>query len=159
MTGLTWLAWGFMATALLTTMMAGSQALGHTRISMPFLLGTMFTPDRDRARVVGIGVHLVNGWIFSIGYFLLFRWVGVHAIWFGAVVGLLHGVFVAAVVLPALPGLHPRMARPHAGPTEVRPLEPPGAFGLHYGIRTPLTIIGTHVVYGAMLGLAARLIA
>jgi hypothetical protein len=158
MTVLAWMAWGLGATVLLTTLMAASQGLGHTRMSMPYLLGTMFTPDRDRARVLGIAVHLVNGWIFSIVYFLFFRAVGIRSLEFGALVGLLHGLFVATVVVPALPGIHPRMARPHAGPTETRPLEPPGFLGLHYGIQTPITIVVTHVAYGAVLGLAARLL-
>ena len=43
------LLWGFAATAILTTMTAAAQALGLTRIDIPFILGTMWTPDRDRA--------------------------------------------------------------------------------------------------------------
>ena len=48
--------------------MAGSQALGLTRMNLPFMLGTMFTPDRDRAKLIGFGVHLVNGWLFATIY-------------------------------------------------------------------------------------------
>jgi hypothetical protein len=89
--------------------------------------------DRYRAKVVGIAIHLVNGWIFALVYFAIFRATGHASAAFGAGMGLVHGAFVAAVVLPALPGLHPRMARPGAGPTGVRRLEPPGFLGLHYG--------------------------
>jgi hypothetical protein len=56
--------WGFVGTVVLTTILDGSQRLGLTRINFPFMLGTMFSPDRDRARLVGFGMHFVNGWIF-----------------------------------------------------------------------------------------------
>ena len=48
-----WLLWGFAATAVLTTLMAGSEGLGLTRMNIPHMLGTMFTPNRDRAKVYG----------------------------------------------------------------------------------------------------------
>ena len=41
---------GLAATSVLTALMSGSQAPGLTRMSLPFMLGTMFTPDRDLAR-------------------------------------------------------------------------------------------------------------
>ena len=56
------LLWGFVATLVLTTVLAGSQALGLTRMNIPYMLGTMFTPDRDRAKAIGFAVHFVNGW-------------------------------------------------------------------------------------------------
>ena len=55
-----WLLWGFVATVALTTVMAGSQGLGLTRMNMPYMLGAMFTPSRDRARLIGFGVHLLE---------------------------------------------------------------------------------------------------
>lgn len=63
-----WLLWGFVSTVVLTTLMAGSQGLGQSRMNLPYLLGTMFTPNRDRAKVVGILVHFINGWLFSLLY-------------------------------------------------------------------------------------------
>ena len=33
--------------------MASSQSLGFTRMNIPYLLGTMFTADRDRAKPLG----------------------------------------------------------------------------------------------------------
>lgn len=147
-----WLVWGFGGTVLLTIAMAAAQSLGVTRMSLPYLLGTMLVPDRDRARIVGIAMHLANGWGFSLAYVGIFHGAGIFAAWFGAVVGLLHGLFVAAVLLPALPGIHPRMASPTAGPTALRALEPPGPLGLHYGVRTPVVICAAHVAFGVMLG-------
>ena len=60
------LVWGFAATVVLTSLTIAGQSLGLTRIDIPFILGTMFTPDRDRAKVIGLVVHLVNGWIFAL---------------------------------------------------------------------------------------------
>ena len=34
----------------------------------------------------------------------------------------------------------------------MRQLEPPGFLGLHYGIRTPLTVLVAHVIFGIILG-------
>jgi hypothetical protein len=147
-----WAVWGFGATVVLTTLMAGAQALKLTRMSLPYMLGTLVTSSRDRAKVVGIGIHLVNGWIFALLYLVVFRAWGGGGLWRGALVGLVHALFVLAVVMPAIPGLHPRMAGEHRGPAGGRQLEPPGFFGLHYGYQTPIMLVLAHVVYGAILG-------
>jgi hypothetical protein len=61
-----WALWGFVATVVLTTVSSGSLGLGLTRMNVPYMLGTLFTPDRDRAKVIGFCVHAFNGWIFSL---------------------------------------------------------------------------------------------
>ncbi|HVV83778.1 MAG TPA: hypothetical protein VHE35_11970 [Kofleriaceae bacterium] len=147
-----WLVWGLAATTLMTSLMAASQGLGLTRINLPYILGTMFTPDRDRARALGVVIHLVNGWITSLAYVGVFEQWPPATWWKGALVGLAHAAFVLTVALPALPGLHPRMATERRGPTVVRQLEPPGFLGLHYGIQTPIWIAAGHVVFGIVLG-------
>lgn len=147
-----WAVWGFAATIVLTTIMAGSQGLGITRMNLPYMLGTLFTPHRDRARIVGIAVHVVNGWAFALLYLALFRTWGGGGIWRGAAVGAAHAAFVLTVLMPAFPGLHPRMAGEQRGPTTRRQLEPPGFLAFHYGYQTPLSVLVAHVVYGAMLG-------
>ena len=155
MTGIvwsSWFVWGFAATIVLTTLMALSQGLGLTRMSIPYLLGTMATPDRDRARVLGIGLHLINGWVFALVYLALFHASGSATWWKGMMIGLVHAAFVLAVLMPALPAIHPRMASEIQGPTALRQLEPPGFLGLHYGIRTPVTVVIAHLVFGAVLG-------
>jgi uncharacterized membrane protein YagU involved in acid resistance len=148
-----WLVWGFASTVVLTTLMAGSQGLGMTRMNIPYLLGTMFTPNRDRAKSLGVLVHLINGWIFSLIYIAAFHAWGDPAWWKGASIGLVHAVFVLAAGMPAMPGLHPRMASESRGPTVVRQLEPPGFFALHYGIQTPISIVLGHIVFGVVLGI------
>ncbi len=144
--------WGFVGTVVLTGLMAGSQALGLTRMNIPFMLGTMLTPDRDRAKVVGFGVHLLNGWLFALLYAAAFRSWRRATWWLGAAIGLVHGLFVLVAALPLLPGLHPRMASEQQGPTPTRQLEPPGFLARNYGRRTPLSVLLAHLLYGAILG-------
>lgn len=64
---------GFAGTLVLTTLEAGAQQLHMTRMSIPFLLGTMLTPDRDRAKLYGLLAHLVNGQVFALFYVALFQ--------------------------------------------------------------------------------------
>lgn len=147
-----WLVWGFAATVVLTTVLAATQGLGLTRMSVPYLLGTMLTADRDRAKAYGIAFHLVNGWIFSLAYVGAFESLGRASWWLGALIGVLHASFVLGVALPALPGMHPRMASETHGPSAARSLEPPGFLALNYGRRTPLATLAAHALYGAILG-------
>ena len=145
------LLWGLVATALMTTVLQGSQGLGLSRLSLPFLFGTFVTADRDRAVLVGSLLYLAGGWAFAVLYFLIFASLGVSTWWLGAVVGLLHGVFLL-VSLPAMTQLHPRVASEYDAPSCEPKLEPPGFLGLNYGSRTPLTTLLGQVVYGAVLG-------
>ena len=147
-----WLLWGFVSTVVLTSMLAGSQGLGMTRINLPYLLGTVITPDRDRAKLIGILLHFVNGWLFSLLYISAFHSWGMATWWLGAFIGLIHALFVLTVGMPALPALHPRMANEQYGPTVVRQLEPPGFLALHYGVRTPISIVLAHIAFGLILG-------
>jgi uncharacterized membrane protein YagU involved in acid resistance len=147
-----WLLWGFAGTVVLTTLMSGSQGLGLTRMNLPYMLGTMVTPNRDRAKVIGVGIHLVNGWLFSLIYVAAFHVWGGPAWWKGAAIGLVHSLFVLTAGMSAMPGIHPRMASVRQGPTVVRQLEPPGFLAIHYGIRTPISVVLAHVVFGIVLG-------
>jgi uncharacterized membrane protein YagU involved in acid resistance len=146
------LLWGFAATVVLSTLMAASQRLGLTRMSIPFLLGTMLTPHRDRAMFVGVLVHMTNGWVFALLYALAFESWAQATWWLGAGIGLVHGTFVLTVGMPLVPGMHPRMVSEYFGPTPNRQLQPPGFLALNYGRRTPIVAIVAHLVYGAILG-------
>jgi hypothetical protein len=44
------------------------------------------------------------------------------------------------------------MASEQYGPTVVRQLEPPGFLALHYGTRTPVSVLLAHAVFGIILG-------
>lgn len=147
-----WLLWGFASTTILTILMAGSQGIGLTRMNLPYMLGTMVTPDRDRAKTIGIAVHVINGWVFSLVYVAAFHLWGGPAWWKGALIGIVHASFVLVAAMPVMPGMHPRMASEIRGPTVVRQLEPPGFLALHYGIRTPLSLLLAHIAFGIVLG-------
>jgi hypothetical protein len=149
--------WGLVATVAMTTILQGSQGLGLSRLSLPFLMGTMLTSHRDRATLIGFIAYLLGGWVFALLYFLFFASVGIATWWFGAVLGFLHGLFLLGCVLPLWPHVHPRMASEHNGPDRSYLLEPPGFFGLNYGRRTPLTTLLGQTVYGAVLGGFAQL--
>lgn len=147
-----WLLWGFVSTVVLTAILGGSQGLGVTRINLPYLLGTIVTPNRDRAKLMGVLMHFANGWIFSLIYIAAFHAWGMATWWLGALTGFVHAAFVLAVLMPVLPGMHPRMANEQYGPTVVRQLEPPGFLALHYGVQTPVSVVAAHLVFGAILG-------
>ena len=70
----------------------------------------------------------------------------------GGTVGLLHGAVALLVIVPLLPGVHPRMASERAGLSSGPALEPTGLLGLHYGRETPVVTMLAHVVYGVALG-------
>lgn len=146
------LLWGFVGTVALTTIMAASQGLGLSRMSIPYLLGTMLTPNRDRAMLVGFGFHLVNGWIFAVIYALAFESWGQATWWLGGGIGLVHSWFVILAGMNLMPSMHPRMANEQHGPSPTRQLQPPGFLALNYGRRTPVVTILAHLVYGAVLG-------
>jgi hypothetical protein len=146
------LLWGFVATAVLTTILEGSQGVGLSRLSLPFLLGMACTGRRDAAMVLGVVLYLLGGWIFAALYYLLFLELGRSGVWIGGLVGALHGAVLLVVVLPVLPFVHPRMASEHDGPADRPRLQPPGFLGLHYGYRTPLTTLVGHIAYGAVVG-------
>lgn len=144
--------WSFVATLFLTGIMRLAQAGGITRIDLPLVLGTLMTPDRDRAKVLGTLVHLLNGWLFGGIYVAAFHSLRHASATVGAAVGLVHGLFVLVVALPLLPGGHSRMASEFTGPQPTTALEPPGFMALNYGRSTPLVTLGAHLVYGAILG-------
>jgi uncharacterized membrane protein YagU involved in acid resistance len=152
MSSLGWLFWGFAATVVLTTIMSGAQGLGLTRMSIPYLLGSMFTASRDRAKLLGVIIHMANGWAFSLVYLGVFQAWGRATWWAGAAIGVVHAAFLLTAGMEVLPALHPRMASEQRGPTIVRQLEPPGFFAMHYGVQTPVTVLVAHVVYGMILG-------
>jgi uncharacterized membrane protein YagU involved in acid resistance len=147
-----WLLWSFVATLALTSVMAGSQGLRLTRMNLPYMLGSIFTPNRDRAKALGFGIHLVNGWIFSLAYVAAFHAWGRATWWTGAAIGLVQAVFVLTVGVSLLPSFHPRMASEQKGPTITRQLEPPGFLALNYGYQTPVSVLLAHLIYGAILG-------
>jgi hypothetical protein len=148
-----WALFGLLATALLTAAMSVSQLVGWTRLDLPLLLGTMVTGDPDKARVVGFFMHLGIGEGFALGYALAFAMLDTATWWLGALLGLVHVAVALTILVPLLPGVHPRMASNRAGPRSITTLEPPGLLGLNYGVETPAVTIGAHLLFGIALGL------
>jgi hypothetical protein len=148
-----WAVFGLVATTGLTAVMIIAQLGGRTRLDLPLMLGTVITADPDRARVAGFFVHLVIGQGFGLFYAAAFAALDTASWWLGGLFGFGHAVVALAVIVPLLPGVHPRMASERTGPASTSMLEPPGLFALNYGAATPLVTIAAHVVYGAVLGL------
>lgn len=142
----------FTATAALTSLIRYAQAVGYTRMDLPLMLGTAITPDRDRAKVYGFAVHMVNGWLFSAVYVAAFQALRRSGVMLGTLIGLVHGIFVLVTVIPLLPGAHGRMASDFTGPQPTTRLEPPGFMALNYGRRTPIVTLLAHAIYGGVLG-------
>jgi len=147
-----WLLSGFLATLALSTTLAASQGFGLTRMNLPYLIGTFVTPQREKAKVYGFLLHLVNGMVFSILYILVFEARHMANWWFGALLGLAHALIVLTLGMSLMPGLHPRMASEQHGLNSNRQLEPPGFMALNYGIRTPVSVFLAHAAFGAILG-------
>ena len=147
------LAGGFAGTLVLTTILAAGSHLRLTRMDIPFLLGTAFTQDRPRARVVGYALHFVAGLVFALVYYALFAALG-RAGWpLGILFGLVHGLFAGtALVNVLLPAIHPRMATSESAANSSPLLEPPGFMLVNYGHATPVVSILAHLAYGAIVG-------
>jgi hypothetical protein len=148
-----WALFGLLATAVLTAIMIAAQLLGWTRLDLPLMLGTTVTGDPDRARVVGFFIHLAIGEGFALGYAASFALLDTATWWLGAMLGLVHAGVALTILVPLLPGVHPRMASERAGPASNAQLEPPGLLGLNYGLQTPAVAITAHLAFGIALGL------
>jgi hypothetical protein len=151
-----WALFGLVATAVLTAIMVAAQMAGLTRLDLPLVLGTIVTEDPDRARALGILMHLGVGQGFALGYAAGFSLWGQATWWLGGALGLIHVGVVLALLVPVLAGIHPRMASERAGPSSTAMLEPPGLLGLNYGLQTPLVTIVAHLAYGVALGLLLK---
>ncbi|RKF27635.1 hypothetical protein [Micromonospora globbae] len=148
-----WALFGLVATTALTAALVAAQLAGLTRLDFPLVLGTLVTEDPDRARIVGFLMHLGIGQGFAVGYAATFALLHRATWWIGALLGAVHVGIALTVILPLLPGVHPRMASPRAGPASTAVLEPPGLFAVNYGVQTPTVAVVVHILYGAVLGL------
>ncbi len=147
------MAGAFIGTLVLTTLLRAASELRLTRIDLPFLLGTVVTTDRLRAKALGYLFHFFFGFFFALGYYALFRAVGRAGWSLGLAFGLVHGVFTgSALVNVLLPVVHPRMGTPLSSIESEALLEPPGFMMLNYGRGSPLASLVAHVAYGALVG-------
>jgi hypothetical protein len=144
---------GFLGTVVLTTILRAASELGWTRMDLPFLLGTAWSPDRVRAKVIGYALHFVFGLLFALIYYAVFAVADRGGVALGALLGLVHALFAGtALVSILLPAVHPRMGTGFDAAGSAPLLEPPGFMMINYGRETPLVTILSHVVYGAIVG-------
>jgi hypothetical protein len=144
---------GFAGTLVLTTALAAASELRVTRMDIPFLLGTAWTEDRTRARVLGYVLHFVAGLGFALIYYAGFVALGRAGWGLGIVFGLFHALFAGTVLVNGLlPAVHPRMGTSVSASDSAPLLEPPGFMLLNYGRSTPIVTILTHLAYGAIVG-------
>jgi hypothetical protein len=147
------LAGGFAGTLVLTTILRAASELRLTRMDLPFLLGTVFSGNRLRAKALGYALHFVAGLVFALVYYAIFVAIGESGWWLGAIFGFVHALFAAtALVNLILPLVHPRMGSPATGANTTALLEPPGFLMLNYGLQTPLANVVAHIAYGTLVG-------
>jgi uncharacterized membrane protein YagU involved in acid resistance len=150
------LAGGLVGTAVLTSGLRGAQEVGWTRMDMPLLLGTAFSSSRNLAQTLGFVTHFVNGLLFSLGYYAIFRAVGEASWWLGLALGAVHAALAGGVLINVLlPAVHPRMGTPWTDAEETPLLEPPGFLLWNYGPATAAVTLALHLVYGALVGAGA----
>jgi hypothetical protein len=152
------LAGGVIGTLAMTTIIKTATELGMTRMDFALMLGTAFTDNRRKARAIGYIVYFVFGVVFAEAYGEFFAIVGDASWRLGALLGALHAIFTATVLVTVLlPVVHPRMATPDTAANDITLIEPPGFLMLNYGRSTFLVTLAAHVAYGALVGLIVRL--
>jgi len=151
------IAGGFLGTLVFSTLVKAASELSLTRMDLPLLLGTAVTGNRRKARAVGFFFHLMLGIVFAMAYAGFFQIVGRSSWWLGALVGALHAIFTATVLVNVLlPLVHPRMATSETAANEIALIEPPGFLMLNYGRSTFLVNLAAHIAFGAIVGLVVR---
>jgi hypothetical protein len=151
------LAGGVVGTLAMTTIIKTATELGLTRMDFALILGTAFTDNRRKARALGYIVFFLLGVAFAEAYGAFFFILG-HASWqLGALLGALHAIFIATVLVTVLlPVVHPRMATPETAANAITLIEPPGFLMLNYGRSTFAVTLAGHIAYGILVGLLVR---
>jgi hypothetical protein len=94
---------------------------------------------------------------FAALYMAFFLAIGRSGWWIGALLGVLHALFIGTVLVNILlPIVHPRIGTPETAANETALLEPPGFLMLNYGRNTFLVTLATHIAYGTIIGMIAR---
>jgi hypothetical protein len=144
---------GVLGTLVLSTIVQAASQLAMTRMDLALLLGTAVTDNRAKARAIGYCFHFVLGILFAFAYAGFFTVVGHSSWWMGALLGIIHAIFTATVLVNVmLPLVHPRMATPDTAANDIALIEPPGFLMLNYGRSTFVVTLAAHVAYGAVVG-------
>ena len=90
-------------------------------MDLAFLLGTIVTENRRKAKAIGYVFHFLLGLAFALMYVEFFELVGRSSWWVGALLGALQAVFTATVLVnELLPVIHPRMATTDTAANRIR---------------------------------------
>ena len=147
---------GFVGTLVLTTVLRSAGELGFTRMDLAFLLGTIVTENRRKAKAIGYLFHFVLGLGFALMYVGFFELVGRSSWWLGALLGALQAIFTATVLVnELLPVVHPRMATTDTAANEYALIEPPGFLMRNYGRSTFLVTLAAHIAFGTIIAALA----
>jgi hypothetical protein len=151
-------AGGVIGTLAMATIIKGASELGMTRMDLALLLGTVVTPNRRKARAIGYIFYFVLGGVFAEAYGAFFAIIGRSSWQLGALLGALHAIFTATVLVSVLlPVVHPRMATSDTAANDITLIEPPGFLMLNYGRSTVLVTLVAHIAYGALVGLIVKI--
>lgn len=137
---------GFIATTLAAAFFWVTRSFGWTKFSPTTQLGCLFFRDPRGPATESLGLLVLFGLgstlLPFVYQFLLVRSIGLSA-GGGAILGLLHGAILAAL-LPSL-GTISACVRHGFMP-------PPGRFGLAWGWMTPAAVVAGHALYGGIVG-------
>ena len=151
------IAGGVLGTLVLSTLTKAASELALTRMDLPLLLGTAVTDNRRKARAIGYVFHSDPRHPLRAAVRRFFQIVGRSSWWLGALLGALHAIFTATVLVNVLlPIVHPRMATTETAANEIALIEPPGFLMLNYGRSTFLVTLAAHIAFGAIVGLVVR---
>lgn len=158
---------GIIGGAVMTVVMSVAKGMGMTEMDMSLVEGAFFTDDPQKAKTLGLMMHLVvmSGLVIGSIYALLFAAFGVtggNAWWVGALFGIVHGL-IGGAMMALLPAMHPRMGGGGMTPAAAMgsqsiSLREPGLFATNYGTKTPTGIMASHVAYGLVVGLVYGLL-
>lgn len=147
------LAGGFVGALAMVIITRAATEMGLTRMDLPFLLGTVVSEDRRKAKAIGYLFHLLFGMLFAVVYWAFFEIIGRSAWWMGALAGAFQALFISTILVnELLPVIHPRMATFDTAANQFALIEPPGFLMRNYGRNTFLVTLAAHMAYGAIVG-------
>jgi len=114
-------------------------------MNLLYMLGSMMTPNRATAYMVGAMMHTVNGILFALahtGIYRVFELESDLALW-GLLFGLVHWAIVG-VGLGMIGMIHPLMKRGE--------MQAPGMFAKNLPAMTVMGFLMLHLVFGLLVG-------
>ncbi|MGZ3688728.1 MAG: hypothetical protein ACXWP5_01005 [Bdellovibrionota bacterium] len=138
---------GLLAGLASVCVMALAHAVGVFKFDLLTMIGTFFTRSNTPLTwVLGFFIFILFTGVVGLAYAAAFRVLGRSGGLAGASLGVIHWLWSGGA-LGILSAMHPLI--PYALPD-------PGYFGANLGGGTTITLIGVHLIYGAMVGLLYR---